>query len=190
MRIPRPGLFVGLEEHVQVEAGIVALEFLENVPAMIVPGKLGLSHVKVKVLELAIAGAGFFATCRAGGRRRRFLAAANHHHVRRDGNADRRSEAVDAVSRDRKPQSGVKQVAGIGTDVGELQPSTGLSSALSSVPSYSKLKRGARVFRDAAVQRETHGRILRVALGGQRLVVRVGELGNAQPRCSTETWPR
>src|SRR5208283_4267788 len=43
-----------------------------------------------------------------------------------------------------------------------------------------EVKGGARVFSQAAVEREAHRRILGVALRGERLVVRVRELGNAQ----------
>ena len=100
--------------------------------------------------------------------------------MRRNGNADRRSKAVDAVSRDRKPQSGVKQVAGIRADVGELQS---LHRAV--VGAFQRAfvfegESGARIFCEAAVEREAHRRILRVALGSERLVVRVRELRNAQ----------
>ena len=70
----------------------------------------------------------------------RHFAAADHQHVRGHCHVDRRGEAVQAEAADREPASRVEQVAGVVADVGQLRPGTGLLSAFSSCPSYSKVR--------------------------------------------------
>src|SRR4029077_11882181 len=109
-------------------------------------------------------------------RRGRFLPASDHHHVRRDGYPDGRSKAINTVSRDRKPQSGVKQVAGIGTDVGEFQSLNWAVVGAFERAFVFEVERATRVFCEAAVEREPYGRILRVALRSEGLIARVRKL--------------
>ena len=78
------------------------------------------------------------------------LPATDHHHVRRHSNADRRRKAVYTVSRDRKPQPGVKQVAGIRADVRKFQPRNRAIVGVFQRAFIFEVEGGAGVFRDAA----------------------------------------
>src|SRR4029077_9552168 len=158
----------------QVDARFIAFEFLEAAgndrarKTRLVPSEgEGLGVRKRGVLR------SWASSCR---RRGRFLPASDHHHVRRDGNPDRRSKAINTVSRDRKPQSGVKQVAGIRTDVGELQSLNRAVIGAFERAFVFEVERAARVFCEAAVEREPYGRILRVAFRSEGLIACVRKL--------------
>src|SRR6266478_9778587 len=99
------------EKHVQINTSFVALVLLKRAcndrswETGLVPGKgVGL-------------GVGGRILLQRGGRER-LLPAANCDHVRGHGQADGRSEAVDSVSVDWKPEARVEQVTGIGTHIG------------------------------------------------------------------------
>ncbi len=168
---------IRLEEHVQVDARFIGLEFLER------PG-----NDRARKTRLVRAEGESFGVCKCGRgllccrrRRGRFFPTADHHHVRRNCNADRRSKAVDAISRDRKPQSGVKQIAGIRADIGELQSLNRAVVGAFERAFVFEVECATPVFCEAAVECEAHARILRVALRSERLVARVRELRDAQP---------
>ena len=52
----------------------------------------------------------------------RDFAASNHQQMRRQGDADRRGEPVEAKAADWKPASGIEQVARVIANVSQLEP--------------------------------------------------------------------
>jgi hypothetical protein len=100
--------------------------------------------------------------------------------VSRDGDADGRGEAVEAVATHREPASGVKQVAGVVADVGEFEPGNGAVVGGLELAFVFEGERGGSVFGQAARQRYADGGILSDALGRQRLIVVVEDPGDPQ----------
>ncbi len=141
-----------------------------------VPGKLGLSQVKLKVL-VGRAPTGRFAAGIATGT---LLTATNHDHVRRHRDVHGGSKAVDAVGVHRKPASGVEQVTGVVADVGQFQSLHrtvvgGIENAF-----VFESKRGRTVLRDRSSERDANRGVLRDTLGAQRLARSIDHFGYAQ----------
>src|ERR1700677_888746 len=102
----------------QVDTRVVTFVFLEGA-GNDGSGKTWFIPLKGEGLRVRDLDCGLLRS-RSRGRSGRFSATADHHHVRRHGHTDGRCKTVDAVSRNRKPQSGVEQIAGVWTNVGEL----------------------------------------------------------------------
>jgi len=90
------------------------------------------------------------------------------------------SETVQAVSIHGEPTTRIQQIAGVIANRGEFQP---LHRAfVGGVEHAFVLERhgGGLIFRETGGQRDADAGILRHAFGGERLVVRVGDLGEAK----------
>src|SRR5208283_1964753 len=135
-----------------------------NVPAMIVPGKLGLSQAKVKVLAFARAVAGFLGFALAGA----VVAGSFPLPIT--------TMCAGTVTL----MVAVKRLAGVRTDVGEFQPLHRAVVGAFERAFVFEVKAGARILCDAAGERDTHRRILRVALRSEGLVAGVREFRDAQ----------
>ena len=172
----RDALMRRLEEDVQVHARFVALVFLKN-SGNDGPGKARLVGDERESLGRQDAGVGFLAAARSA---TRALPAANHQHMRRHGDADGRREAVQAVPAHREPASGVQQIAGVIADVGELEARD--RDCYRRFPVCLRTRKSGSWTRlsQARGQRHAHRRILRDALGRQRLVLFVENLRDAQ----------
>ena len=87
----------------------------------------------------------------------RSFSAADHSHVRGHGDADGGGEAVDAVSADRKPASGVEQVTGIVPYVGQLEARNRAVVAGFELPFVFEGQRGGGIFAESLGQGHPDG---------------------------------
>src|SRR5882724_1018825 len=162
-----------LEKDMQIDAGVIALVFLETAgndcpgEAWLVPGEGVSLRIRGGIL------------LQRGGRERLF-SAADRDHVRRDGDVDGRCETVDSVSADWKPESRVKQVGCVGTNIGELQTLYRAVVGRFKRSFVLKSNGGAGALCKTAIQGKTHAGVLRVAFRIQRLVGGINELGDAE----------
>ena len=138
---------------------------------MIVPGKLGLSHLNMKVLELAIVA--FFGVAP-------MLSLPLPMTTICDGtDRDGRGETVRAVVGHGEPESGVEQVGGFWADIGEFQAlDRAVISGLQRAVVFER-ERSAGVLDQTIGQRDADAGVLGVSFGIERLVVGVKKLGDA-----------
>src|SRR5215469_7296005 len=107
-----------LEKDVQVNPRLVALTFLKNTSedraweAWVVRRESVGFEREARLSCAFSAGCAFHDT---------HLPAANDHHVRRQGNVDRRREAVDAVAAHRKPARRIEQIGSVIVDGSKFQ---------------------------------------------------------------------
>ncbi len=108
-------LMRGLEVDVQFHTGFVALVFLKDAS----DDRAGKTwFIRNEGERLG----GQNRSCSLLGRRNvgdGSLATSNYQHMRGQGNADGRGEAIQAVTADREPASGIKKIAGVIADGGE-----------------------------------------------------------------------
>src|SRR5207302_6699998 len=83
------------------------------------------------------------------------------------GNVDPCSEAIDAISADRKPAPGVEQIADVFADVSELQALDRAVVSRGEIAFVSKSQRGAGIFAQRVGQRHAHRVLLAETLHRQ-----------------------
>src|ERR1700751_2442329 len=168
---------IGLEIHLHIDARVIALKLLKG-SGNYGAGKTWLLRGEGKSLGIGYGGRWLF-----GSRRRSanlFLATSDHNHMRGNRYAYGRSEAVDAISRDRKPQSRIEKIARIRSDIGQFYPlNRAVVRALQS-PLVFEIEGGARILCEIAGQFESHRRILCVSFWVERLIVNIRELRDTQ----------
>ena len=152
-----------------------------------VPGKLGLVETKVKVLVGRTLALGLFDGRGVGNRR---LPAADHEHVRGQGDADRRGESIQAIAVDREPASGIEQIAGVIADVCQFKARHRAVVAGFELSFIFESQGRGGALRQARGEWHPHRGILGYALGGERLVLFVCNLGDAQVIVQIEDWRR
>ncbi len=100
--------------------------------------------------------------------------------MRRNGHADRRREAVQPEAADWEPPPGVQQITGVVTDIGELEAGNRAVIPAFELPFVLERQSGGRVLGKPGWQGYADRGILGNALGGERLVLFVENLGDPQ----------
>src|ERR1700687_4213774 len=111
----------GLEKHVQIQAGLVALVLLKH-SGNNRAWETWLSGDKRESLGRQDAGIGLLGSRSVANRRR---AASDYEDVRRHGHADGRGETVKAIAVHREPPAGIEQITGVVADIGQLEAGHG-----------------------------------------------------------------